>query len=255
MTLGALARQARYLLWHLDSYRFLGDRFSCSICGGHFRKMLPYRGIWNIRGVPVDHHTDHAICPRCHSVPRQRFVVEYIRQWTDLLTKRQRVLHFAPEISIYNLFRHADADYVAADIDFSRFAGPMVYADATDIPFPSDSFDAIICIHVLEHIVDDGKAMAEFYRVLKHGGQAMIAVPTYGETTFEDPALDYAGRELQYGTGEHVRMNGLDFADRLAGAGFTIRTISMDDVGGNWVDRSARSPHIDSDRYLFICTK
>jgi SAM-dependent methyltransferase len=254
-SLGSRLRQARFFLWRLDSYRFLGSTFSCPICQGTFHRMKPLDGIWNIRGVPTDHHTENAICPRCHSVPRQRFVVEYLRQKTDLLTRRQRVLHFAPEISIYNLLRHTDVDYVAVDIDFSRFAGPLVYADATDIPFPTASFHAIICIHVLEHIVEDKKAMVEFFRVLKPGGHAIIAVPTYGDKTFEDSALDYAGRELQYGTGEHVRMNGLDFADRLGSIGFAVQVVSMADVGGNWVDRTAKSPHLDSDQYIFCCTK
>lgn len=254
-TIGSHLRQARFFLWRLDSYRFLGSKFSCPICRCSFRKMKPLEGIWNIRGIPTDHHTENAICPRCHSVPRQRFVVEYIRQKTDLLTRRQRVLHFAPEISIYNLLRHADLDYVPADIDFSRFAGPMVYADATDIPFPTASFDAIICIHVLEHIVEDQKAMAEFFRVLKPGGQAIVAVPTYGDKTFEDRGLDYAARELQYGTGEHVRMNGLDFADRLRSVGFAVQLVSMADIGGSWIDRSVKSPHMDSDQYIFCCTK
>jgi SAM-dependent methyltransferase len=253
--LRGLARQARYALWRLDSYRFRGDTFTCPICRGSFRTMKPFVGSCSLRGVETDHYTENAICPRCHSVARQRFVVEYLRQKTDLLTRRRRILHFAPEISIYNLLRRSQADYVAADIEVSRFAGPVVYADATNIPFPDASFDAIICIHVLEHIVDDRKAIAEFFRVLKPGGQAIVAVPTYGDVTYEDPDLDAAGRERQYGAAGHVRLNGIDFADKLTSAGFAVKTLSMDDVPGNWVDRRVRSPHTESDRYLFVCAK
>lgn len=253
--IGSCARQARFLFWHLNSYRYLGEKFACPICEGRFREMMPFRGIFNIRGVPTDHYTPNAVCPRCRSVARQRFVVEYIRQRTDLLKGRSRVLHFAPEISIYNLFKGTSADYVAADIDPSRYAGKVARADVTAVPFPADSFDALICIHVLEHVVDDQKAMAEFFRVLRPGGQAIIAVPTYGARTFEDTSLDFAGRELQYGIGDHVRMNGLDFANRLEVTGFAVQIVSMDDVGGTWLDRTVQSPHTDSDRYLFICTK
>ncbi len=249
------ARQARYALWHLDSYRFAGSEFSCPICNGSFKRMKPLTGSCTIRGVITDLYTKNAICPRCHSVARQRFVVAYLRQHTDLLIEKRRVLHFAPELSIYNLMRYSSADYVPVDIDSSRFAGDITYADATDIPFPDNSFDAIICIHVLEHVVNDHKAMTEFFRVLRPGGMAIVAVPTYGPETWEDPSLDDAGRELQYGAREHVRLNGLDFGERLIATGFDVQVLSIDNVAGNWVDRTVRSPHTESDRYLFICRK
>ena len=41
--------------------------------------------------------------------------------------------------------------------------------DITDIQYPDNTFDVIYCSHVLEHVQDDRKAMAEFYRVLKSG--------------------------------------------------------------------------------------
>jgi hypothetical protein len=83
----------------------------------------------------------------------------------------------------------------------------------------------------------------------------LIAVPVYGEETFEDPGLDYAGRERMYGVGDHMRLNGLDFKDKLSAAGFTVVLYSIDDVPGPYFDRSAVSPHLESDRYLFFCKK
>ena len=43
----------------------------------------------------------------------------------------------------------------------------MEHFDITAIPHPDDSFDAILCIHVLEHVPDDRAAMRELARVLK----------------------------------------------------------------------------------------
>jgi SAM-dependent methyltransferase len=43
-------------------------------------------------------------------------------------------------------------------------------ADATDLPYGDASFDASICVSVIEHIPDDGKVMAELWRVLRPGG-------------------------------------------------------------------------------------
>lgn len=250
----AYVRLLRYQIWRLDSLRYMGGDLGCPICGGKFARMKPFIGGCHLRGVYTDHFTKNAICPRCHSDIRQRFVVEFMRTRTDLFKRRQKVLHFAPEISIYKMLKRADLEYVSADIDPSQFA-EAVYADITAIPFENDKFDHLICIHVLEHINDDKKAIGEIFRVLKRNGHALIAIPTYGKATWEDPSFDYQKREAQYGTGNHLRLNGLDFADKLAEVGFSVEVVSVDDVPGNFVDRSVHSPHTDSDRYLFYCTK
>src|SRR5258708_35690695 len=96
-----------------------------------------------------------------------------------------RVVAFAPEISIYNLFRQSGADYVAADIDPSQFVG-AVFAGITDIPFPAEDFDATICIHGLEHIADVQRAVGELHRILKPGEQALIALPAYWGRAYEE---------------------------------------------------------------------
>ena len=43
--------------------------------------------------------------------------------------------------------------------------------------YKSDSFDFILCNHVLEHVPNDYKALKELYRILKHSGIAIITVP------------------------------------------------------------------------------
>lgn len=248
-----LARRTRYQLWKLDSLRYKGSKFHCTICNGHFDRMKPYIGSCSLRGIETNHYTENAICPRCHSHIRQRFVMEFIRVRTNLLTQRQRVLHFAPELSIYQRLKSVDLDYVPVDIDPTQFVD-AIFADITKIKFETE-FDHVISIHVLEHINDDKKAISEIYRVLKPGGRALLAVPIYGEVTFEVSGLDYAGRERQYGIGDHVRLNGLDFIDKLRVAGFDVETVSYDSLPGNFVDRTVASPHTESDKYLFYCTK
>jgi ubiquinone/menaquinone biosynthesis C-methylase UbiE len=60
--------------------------------------------------------------------------------------------------------------------------------DVTNIQFPNESFDAIYCSHVLEHVPEDQKAMQELFRVLKPGGWALLQVPLEleRERTYED---------------------------------------------------------------------
>ncbi|MDD5590229.1 MAG: class I SAM-dependent methyltransferase, partial [Candidatus Portnoybacteria bacterium] len=52
-------------------------------------------------------------------------------------------------------------------------------SDTDVLPFPDGQFDAVFCLDVLEHLADDGIAMAEIKRVLKTGGQALITVPAF----------------------------------------------------------------------------
>jgi len=52
-----------------------------------------------------------------------------------------------------------------------------VQGDATRLPFADGSFDRIIASEVLEHLPDDGAAIAELVRVLRPGGSLAVTVP------------------------------------------------------------------------------
>ncbi len=44
-------------------------------------------------------------------------------------------------------------------------------------PIPDQSFDIALCINVLEHIFNYQNVISETFRILKPGGQAVVAVP------------------------------------------------------------------------------
>ena len=52
-------------------------------------------------------------------------------------------------------------------------------AEGTDIPFPDDAFDIVLCLDVLEHIKNDDAALKEIRRVAKPEGIIIIFVPTF----------------------------------------------------------------------------
>lgn len=51
------------------------------------------------------------------------------------------------------------------------------YFDGVNIPLEQESVDAVLCTEVLEHAVDPEALVAEFFRVLRPGGQVCITVP------------------------------------------------------------------------------
>lgn len=234
---------------------FYGSRFFCPCCGGHFRKMSPYKGSFHIKGRLINADAKNAVCPVCGSHMRYRFLLTFLKNNTNIFKDKIRLLHFAPEKEITEFFRkQKNIEYVAADIDPTKYAD-TVKIDITDIGFPDNSFDAVIASHVLEHIKDDKKAIGEIYRVIRPGGWSVLVVPLYDEA-FEDASLDYAGRERMYGIGLHVRLNSFEsFKAKLEDAGFKVSAYSIDDILGNYVDRTSKSLYIESDRYLFYCRK
>lgn len=49
--------------------------------------------------------------------------------------------------------------------------------DVQDLGFPDNSFDAVVCWSVLEHVPNPNKAIDEMFRVLKPGGYIWVQLP------------------------------------------------------------------------------
>ena len=62
---------------------------------------------------------------------------------------------------------------------------PLVRFNLADSPLPSDTYDAMVLLNVLEHIEDDVAASRHIARMLKPGGFAVIEVPA-GPELFDD---------------------------------------------------------------------
>jgi SAM-dependent methyltransferase len=219
---------------------YLGFRYKCPICNSHLRTFLPFGSAFPVlteKRVVGGGHRLQAVCPLCGCVDRSRLLYLYLLHKTDVLQKPTRLLHVAPEAPIARMLRHHRAiDYLSADLSATNV---MVKMDITSIQFPENSFDAIVCNHVLEHVPDDRKAMSELYRVLKPGGWAILQVPISlsSKSTYEDCSIrTSSGREQAFGQADHVRLYGGDYKDRLDQAGFNVSvfkwTTEPDRFGG-----------------------
>jgi ubiquinone/menaquinone biosynthesis C-methylase UbiE len=82
----------------------------------------------------------------------------------------------------------SEAGHASQGVDFSEEAiafgakkgitGLQVVRDE-QLPFADETFDAVTCMDVLEHLQDEQPALSEMRRVLKPGGVLVIMVPAY----------------------------------------------------------------------------
>ncbi|NNK71687.1 MAG: methyltransferase domain-containing protein [Flavobacteriaceae bacterium] len=206
-----------YLVKPITMLVLKGDRYTDPLDGRSFKKFLPY-GYKTMR--------ENALSPSTLSLERHRLLWLYLKNETNFFTAPLKVLHFAPEQAFYKRFKALEnLDYTTTDLN-SPLAD--VKADICDLPFENDSFDFIICNHVLEHIPDDKKAMSELYRILKKGGTAILQIPQdlSREITYEDANItDPKEREAQFGQYDHVRVYGRDYFNRLREIGFIVNEV------------------------------
>jgi SAM-dependent methyltransferase len=88
---------------------------------------------------------------------------------------------------------------------------PLLQFDLARCPLPDSCVDAVVALNVLEHIADDGKALAQIARVLRPGGVAYIEVPA-GARLYDiyDELLRHYRRYSAAGVAELSRRAGLD---------------------------------------------
>ena len=202
---------------------YLGKGKQCPLCGCQRRKFLPYGYVTS---------RENALCPNCLSLERHRLLWLWLVRESDIgrgAMALPKMLHIAPEVALMRKFRKMYAStpdrYVTADLE-SPLAD--MHFDVQQIPLEAESFDAIICNHIMEHVEDDGKALRELYRIMRRGGWGVILSPVEleREKTFEDDTItDPAERTRIFGQYDHRRSYGRDYAARLREVGFEVYDI------------------------------
>jgi len=203
-----------YAIRPVLSFWLRGNTYTDPIDGKSFRTFLPYG---------YEKQRPNILSPSTLSLERHRLLWLYLQQKTNFFTAELKVLHFAPEQCFLKRFKHLkNLDYTTTDL-LSPIAD--VKADICNLPFDDNSYDVILCNHVLEHIPDDTKAMKELYRVMKPGGYGIFQIPQdlSRDITFEDDSItDKAERARIFGQYDHVRIYGLDYFNKLRTIGFKV---------------------------------
>ena len=221
----------------------------CPVCGfkaSHFDS-------WSAPESPKEQKDIQ--CPQCQSHPRHRALWLYLRRNTGFWNMTdKKFLHVAPEPCFIWKFKRAFNDYITADLNAPNVAVKM---DITDIPFPDETFDIIMCNHVLEHVKDDKKAMAEIYRAMKKGGMAILLVPmnSFVYATYEDMSITDPGKKISaFWQADHFRAYGLDYFDALKNEGFKVSAMEWHE----YLTREEREKFLGKNTHndiMFHCTK
>jgi hypothetical protein len=211
----------------------------CVFCNRSVEAWMPYRireadlSIFLKKVQLVGSNLDRCWCPCGESFDRER----HLRLFLDRLNIMERVrggtvLHMAPEHWLRRYIESYDlVTYVIGDLAPS--SAEVQQIDLQQIPYPDETFDMVICNHILEHVDNADIALREIHRVLKRGGRAICQTPYASRLTktFEDPLLQSTDdRLLFYAQEDHVRLFGSDIAQHFIAAGFIGRLVPHSEI-------------------------
>lgn len=184
----------------------------CNICG------------WRGDRFGGEAHSESAICPRCGSVARDRYIYHC---WASRSPYRRglRLLETSPRLTgNYRRWMSRIVDYTSSDFD-QRAHKAAIRLDLTAIDLPDESFDVILTSHVLEHVADTARALAELRRVLAPDGVVYLMVPIPAAVTAAPRRTEYHGDA----TLVYWRF-GFDMADQARAAGLSVSTLVPEDL-------------------------
>lgn len=141
-----------------------------------------------------------------------RHSVEAVRRGADVVALDLSASDLATAREGVEVYGQAD---VPAPGAFTAVCG-----DARAIPFDDASFDRIVAAEVLEHVHDDGAALAELVRVLRPGGTLAVTVPRW----LPERVCWALSRDYHDIPGGHIRIyRGHELHARLRRAGLEVR--------------------------------
>jgi SAM-dependent methyltransferase len=242
-----LLQRVAHIALQLISPFYWGSRFEDPINGKKYRKLLSYGR--------ADRSRPNALAPNSLSLERHRAVWMYLKDHSDMFNggEGRRMLHLAPEYCFLKRFNAAQGLAITRADLVSPWAD--VHFDVHEIPFGEDHFDIIMGNHLMEHVADDRKVMSEYFRVMKPGGWGIFQVPLDRKNakTLEDPEVtDPAERERLYWQRGHVRLYGMDYADRYRSVGFEVEEFDLRELFGK--ERFERCA-LGEERYLHVVRK
>ena len=201
---------------------YKGNTHKCTICEKPLKAFIPYHGY-------------DKICPSCGSLSRDRRLWQILER--DYINFTPKILDFSPSRALYRKLKafrkFRKVDYITTDLSGNFLAD--AHYDITNIDVSDETFDVIICYHVLEHIIEDETAMQELYRILKPNGTCLIQTPFKEGDIYEDYAITSPEDRLtHFGQDDHVRIYSVEgISQRLQTSGFKVKALSFEEEVDN----------------------
>lgn len=154
----------------------------------------------------------------------------YFSFLSPFLARRTHILDLGCGTGMFADFLHsAGHDVEAVDISRKNVESTMRYGIKAHlgflnkIAFPEASFDVVVCMQVIEHLVDPLSEFREVNRILKHGGIFFIGTPKW-DAFF--PRI-VKSRWKYYLPGQHVTLFNHDSINMIAEkSGFSVKSIT-----------------------------
>jgi SAM-dependent methyltransferase len=185
---------------------YKGSNYTCNICEFNMRQF-----------IRVENNL--YLCPNCGSLSRTRQLWNILEQELNNKT----VLHFSPTQALKSkIEKTTSANYTSSDYAGEFNADKALNIESIDEP--DANYDIVICYHILEHVVNDTKAISELYRILKSNGVCYIQTPFKAGEIYENYSItEETDRLKHFGQRDHVRIYSIEgLKSRLEVAGFQI---------------------------------
>jgi SAM-dependent methyltransferase len=133
------------------------------------------------------------------------------------------VLDFSPSRCLYRkMKKNTTINYQSTDLSGDFIADYRF--DITKLELAENTFDLVICYHILEHIENDVLAIEKLFRVRKPGSKALIQTPFKEGEIYENYKITSDKERLEhFGQEDHVRIYSvLGLKNRLENGGFLV---------------------------------
>ena len=167
----------------------------CNVCGNSKFQNGPGGRVSQGGSLPA--------CESCGSLERHRIVRAVWKPLIGLDLSRLKAIQFSLDPSV-------DRDWFRS-LEISIY-GERNSLDLESMDRPSDTFDVVICNHVLEHVRDDRQAFREIIRILKPTGLFQFTVPLPQTRAVTE---EWGYPDHPHG---HYRLYGRDLVDRFGAA-------------------------------------
>jgi hypothetical protein len=194
-------------------------------------------------------------CPKCYASDRNRLIWLFLSQELENLELNDKhFLDIAPDFQLRKKIASKIGDsYRTADLNMPDVDDHVDICNMKN--YQNESFDYVLCSHVLEHVESDVVALKEFHRILKPNGKAILLVPILLnlEEDYEDKSIiSEADRWKFYGLGDHLRLHSKKgFEQKIIDAGFKLSTLGVENFGESVFKKHG----INNKSVLYIASK